>query len=540
MNTRKLLKNILVLTCLVAGVSGLNAQPGTLEMTSLSSNTNILGPSVAPVIINFREDIQNLTFGTSFRTDASGLSVTLSLANQQYATTASNMPTGMAFGGGTTGSTGGNTQQSAANLIYNALGATLVQPPQNGMFVSSPVGTIVQNYQNGGRGVGLDPEATQNGRDIDNFNAFDYNFGTTVYTSVEPLWDANLDKAGRYYYGDLVITFNRVVANPVLHFAGLGGSYNFQPVTPGPRIISYFTTELELQSSGPVNTSTFMAGNENFSVVGNKILNSSTTPNGGSYNDNNTQGGFLTYGAATGSVRINGTVTQLVYKVYVRGSANSDFNFSKNQADISGATRDPFNGDLFYVAISLTNAPPGGPVPIKLSTFDVTKNNCTAELNWKTSTEENGDRFEIEAATGNNAIYSNVGSVKAAGNSTTTKSYSYSYTMQAGQTYYFRLKMIDKDGTFKYSEIRSASCSKGTGTDIVIAPNPVKDHFTIRGMESGKNLISIYATNGQLVKTQVITQNQGLVNVNKLSPGLYMVRVTDETGNTVVSKLIKQ
>ncbi len=540
MKTRRIPRIILALTCLVASVSNLNAQPGTLEMTSLSSNTTVLGPSVAPVVINFRDDIQNLTFGTLFRIDTSALRATITLANQQYTTTAGNMPTGMAFGGGTTGSTGGATQQSAANPIYNALGATLVQPPQNGMFLSSPVGTPVANYQMGGRGVGLDPEGTQGGMDINNNNAFDYSFGTTVYTSVEPLWDANLPKDGRYYFGDLVITFNRIVANPVIHIGGLGGSYNFQPVTPGPRLISYFTAELELQSSVPVNTSTFMAGNENFHIVGNKILNSSATPNGGSYNDNGTQGGFLTYGAATGSVRINGTVTQLVYKVFVRGSVNSDFNFSKNQADISGATRDPFNGDLFYVAVSVDNSPPGGPVPIKLSSFEVTKNNCTANLNWKTSTEENADRFEVEISTASNASFSSVGSVQAAGNSTTSKSYAFSYPMQAGINYYFRLKMIDKDGAFKYSAIRSASCSKGSGTDIVIVPNPVNDHFDIRGMENGKNLIMIYTANGQLVKSLVIAQNQGVVNVNELSIGLYMVSVTSETGNTKVSKLIKQ
>lgn len=541
MNSRKILNNVLALTtCLVASVSSLNAQPGTLEMTSLSSNTVLQGPSTAPVIINFREDIQNLTFGTLFRTDASQLRCTLLLRNQQYTTTAANMPTGMAFGGGTTGSTGGATQESASNQVYNAMGATLVQPPLNGMFVSSPTGTIVQNYQQGGRGVGLDPEATQGGIDIDNGNSFDYSFGTSIYTSVEPLWDANLAKDGRFYYGDLVIKFNRRVANPVLHIGGLGGSYNFQPVTAGPRLISYFTTELELQNNGPVNTSTFMAGNENFNIVGNNILNSAARPNGGSYNDGFTQGGFLTYGAATGSVRINGTVDSLVYKVYVRGSANSDFNFSKNQADISGATRDPFNGDLFYVAVSVTNTPPGGPVPIILSSFDVTKNNCTANLVWKTATEENGDRFEIEVSNSENATYVNAGSVRSAGSSTTQKTYGFSYDMEAGKTYYFRLKIIDKDGSFKYSDIRSASCAKGSGLDIVIAPNPVRNQFKITGMETGRNLVTIYAANGQLVKSLVIAQSQGDILVNELSPGLYMVRVTSETGNTVVSKLIKQ
>ena len=793
MKTRKLSKIILAITCLVAVVNSSNAQPGTLEMTSLCSNTTLLGPSTAPVSVTLREDIANLTVGTHFRAYSSPLTITTSFANQQYNTVYSNMSTGMAFGGGTTGSTGGTTQQALPNLVYNALGATLVQKPQNGMFVSSPSGTIVPNYQLGGRGVGLDPQATQFGSDDDNFGAFDYSFGMAVYNTVEPLFDANLPKDGRYYYGDIIIKFSRPVTNPVVHIGGLGGSYSYQPIGAGPRLISYFSTELELQNAGV--TSTFMAGNENLNIVGNNILNSAARPNGGSYDDGGTEGSFPTYGAATGSVRVNGTVTELVYKVYVRGSVNSDFNFSKNMADITGATRDPFNGDLFYIAVSMdkpvlqiisgnifhdadgladnniaesgsvvnpktnagggifanlinnvtnlvvasmpipvsgsyifsgvppgtyrvqltTNSSPGtyiipatipatalpagwvntgefngigigsdgtvngqtapitvnlgdtktdnnfgierlpdskpfttqiqspllntvitlnspllpiltgsdpedkpvegvlttktvqitslpanstlryngnpvtvnqvisnfnpanltiifnimttvqhsdflyayvdaagkpdptpalyrvfwsgGPLIITLSEFTATKNNCTANLNWKTSSEINGDRFEVEVSTNNNAVYSTVGTVIAVGNSSTPKSYQYSYAMQPGVTYFFRLKMVDKDGSFKYSDIRSLNCSTVKG--IVIAPNPVITKFTITGMENGKNSVTVYAANGQLVKTQVIAQSQGEVDIFNLAPGFYTVKVTSETGNSVINKIVK-
>ena len=336
--------------CLMTFANFSKAQTGTLEMTSTGSSNTITGPSTAPVVVTFREDIQNLTFGTFFQPYTTGLTVTTSFANQQYNTNYFNMNTGMAFGGGTTGSTGGTVQQSASNFIYNALGSSLIQPPLNGMFVSSPTGAVVPNYQLGGRGVGLDPEATQNGTDLATGN-FDYSFGMAIYTTVEPLWDANLAKDGRYYYGDLIINFSHPVVNPVVHVGGLGGSFNYQPIGGGPRLISYFSTELELQNTGV--TSTFMAGNEYFNISGNKILNSAPKPNGGSYDDGGQQGGFPTYGAATGSVRVNGIVTQLVYKVYVRGSVNSDFNFSKNMADLLNATRDPFNGDLFFLAVSL-------------------------------------------------------------------------------------------------------------------------------------------------------------------------------------------
>lgn len=784
-------KIALAVMCLTAFANFSKAQQGTLEMTSTGSSNTAVGPSASPVVVTFREDIQNLVFGTNFTTYSPGLTVTTSLANQQFTTTYGNISTGIAFGGGNTASTGGTVQQSAANPIYNALGASLIEPPQNGMFVSSPTGTIVPNFQAGGRGVGLDPEGTQNGFDIPTAS-FDYSFGTAVFTNVEPLWDANLAKDGRYYYGDIVFTFSRPVLNPVIHIGGLGGSYNYQPLSGGPRLISYFSTELELQNAGV--TSTFMAGNEFFNVSGNNILNSAPRPNGGSYDDGSTQGGFSTYGAATGSVRINGTVTRLVYKVYVRGSVNSDFNFSQNMSAISGATRDPLNGDLFYVAVSLnkptqqisgfvyddrdglvdnninqsaglpnprtnvggtlfanllnnaglvvasvpvasdgsylfdavpvgtysvqltttasagtyavpaaapvtalpsnwvntgefigsgvgsdgtvngrsanvvvaagdiktevnfgieqlpdsqpftkkitrpimnstlvlndtlpilsgsdpedmpalnvltaktvkiTSLPnallkyngvavtvnqvipnfnpalltvtfdrptindfiqfnyayvdaagnpdptpalyklfwfPGGPLPITISDFAVVKNSCTANLTWKTSTEVEADRFEVEVSTDNGFVYNKVGAVAAVGNSTVTQSYQFSYAMRTGITYYFRLKMIDKGGSFKYSDIRSSSCGDAK-VDITIRPNPVLDKFQVKGMENGINTITVYAANGQLLMTQQIAQNEGFVNVSKLAPGMYMVKITSEKGDIFSSKILKQ
>ena len=179
----------------------------------------------------------------------------------------------------------------------------------------------------------------------------------------------------------------------------------------------------------------------------------------------------------------------------------------------------------------------GGTLVINLSEFVVTKNNCTANLNWKTSSEINSDRFEVEVSTGANPVYTTVSTILASGSSSSTKAYQFNYQMQSGVTYYFRLKMIDKDGSFTYSNIQSANCSKGGG--IVIAPNPVINMFTVKGMENGKNTIFVYAADGQLVKTQTSTTNNTVVNITNLAPGMYTVKVTSEAGNAVINKLIK-
>ncbi len=794
------LKSAFVIVCLMSSAVLSRAQQGTLECTSQSfTNLSLQGPTAAPQTATFREDSQNLTTGTLFKTYATPLTAVVSFANQVFTTSYSNIDRGIVFGGGNTGSVGGGQpQQSAVRLVYNTFNADFAAAagePQNGMYVSSPTGTIVPRFNLGGNGVGFDGSGLQGGTDIDNFGDADWNYGFALFTNVEPLFDAGLPANNtRHYYGDIVIKFNRPVKNPVLHFGGMGGSYNYLPRAtvgnPSPtRQICYFTTEFDIANAGV--TSNFMAGNEFFDVnASNQILNSSTTPNAGSIPNGSTTNGFLNYGAASGSVRVNGNVSEVTLRVYVRGTGQ--FNFSKNQADIDGADRDPLNGDFFRMSVSLdkptqqisgnvfndrdglvdnninqsvgvanpktnagglfanllnaagttvvasvpvgndgvylfdnvasasytvqlstnqgtpgqptpitalptnwvntgengantpgnvvgddgtvngisasitvaandiktevnfgierlpesvnftrvipspsigtvmtlsplsnlpvltgsdpedqpvsgtlsgktvvlTNLPnnatltyngvavvsgtpipnynpnlltitfngpaqassqfnyayvdasgrpdpspalyrlvwSGGPLAITLTDFTAIKNNCIAGLTWKTASEINALRFEIEVSNNSNAVYNKVGSLNAT--ATNGKTYQFTYPMQAGTQYYFRLKMIDKDGSFKYSDVRTLTCD-GKGTIITIAPNPVADQFVISGMENGRNTISIFTSNGQLIKTQTIAQPQGYVKISNLAAGMYSVKIISEKGNVTVGKLIK-
>ena len=205
----------------------------------------------------------------------------------------------------------------------------------------------------------------------------------------------------------------------------------------------------------------------------------------------------------------------------------------KVRFDIISVNGAPFSID----ELCFRESAAGPVVPIVISDFTANKSNCTANLVWKTALESNSDRFEVEVSTGNSG-FAPVGTISAAGYSTQTKTYQYAYPMQSGVVYYFRLKMIDKDGSFIYSDTKSLSCSKGSG-GIVIAPNPVVTSFTITGMEIGKNTIQVYAANGQLVKTETAVGNQKDVDIHYLAPGMYSVKITSEAGNTVINKMIK-
>jgi Secretion system C-terminal sorting domain len=357
-------KNVFVLICILI-TNSIVAQ-GTLEWTLNGRDTARLNQiSTSDVTVSFLKDVLNpvVNSALTYSYYSPSLTATVSLKNQQRSTILTNTTTvvpGITFGSrnspsnnGIAGSTN-NPQVVEFTNIYNVFGANIPAAlPKNNMFVSSPSAapappTDLDGVGGSGLSGGFDPQAITGATGP---SGQDANFGIALYSCVEPLADVNADKAGRFYYGDVVINFNRPVVNPVIHVGGLGGSYNYEPSGGGPRQISYYTTELELVNDNL--SSTFMGGNPFLQLDGNNILNGALKPNAGSVNDGSTSFGFSNYGAASGSIRINGTVQTLTYKVYLRGSALSDFGYSKKQADIISSNRDPFNGDLWYLSISL-------------------------------------------------------------------------------------------------------------------------------------------------------------------------------------------
>ena len=188
-------------------------------------------------------------------------------------------------------------------------------------------------------------------------------------------------------------------------------------------------------------------------------------------------------------------------------------------------------------AIYRINIPGGGVLPVSITAFDVTKQDCTAKIGWQTSIEINTNRFEVEVSD-NNIDFAKFATVTATGNSTTVQNYSTGYAMKSGVLYYFRLRVVDNDGSYAFSTVRKMSC-EGKGT-IVIAPNPVYDMFKISGMKAGKNIVSIYSNDGKLLQTQTITNINGVVDMAKYPAGVYLVRVANENGSVTSDKVIKR
>jgi hypothetical protein len=177
-------------------------------------------------------------------------------------------------------------------------------------------------------------------------------------------------------------------------------------------------------------------------------------------------------------------------------------------------------------------------LPVNLVSFTVTKQQDAAILNWSTAQEHNSREFAIEKST-DSKNWTVIGTVTAAGNSDTRKSYSYTDHSPAPGVNYYRLKQVDLDGKFQYSFIRKISID--ASPILSITPNPAKDLVNIHFVKNNSTVVNIEVVDiaGKVVQRQSSASSFIQLNVSKLSKGTYFIKVLN--GNiTGTQKLLVQ
>ncbi len=187
-----------------------------------------------------------------------------------------------------------------------------------------------------------------------------------------------------------------------------------------------------------------------------------------------------------------------------------------------------------------------GIVPVELASFTASVIENGVTLNWSTSTETNNDRFEIEKSDDSNNFYT-IGYVKGAGTSTRNHSYTYAdiFTSNPDAVLYYRLKQVDYNGKFTYSNTVSVDIDLPENFQLSQNyPNPFNPStvisFSIK--KSGKTSLKIYDALGNLVD-EIFNENKepGSYKVNynasKLSSGVY-VYVLQSNDQSLSRKMI--
>lgn len=181
-------------------------------------------------------------------------------------------------------------------------------------------------------------------------------------------------------------------------------------------------------------------------------------------------------------------------------------------------------------------------LPLTLTSFKATTQTDGINLNWSTASESNTDKFIVERLAADGSALT-VATIKAAGNSTKTLHYAaIDKSAISGKTNYYRLKMLDQDGSFTYSKVIDVKYGITATSLLSTYPNPVSNTLTINLGETSSDFSMLYVVNSKGVVVKKIDvpakTSQLTLDVSALKTGMYMIE-GKLNGKKISSKLFK-
>jgi hypothetical protein len=182
------------------------------------------------------------------------------------------------------------------------------------------------------------------------------------------------------------------------------------------------------------------------------------------------------------------------------------------------------------------------PLPVRLISFTGKSTEIGNELTWKTSTEVNFSHFEVERSE-NAKTFEKIGKVDG------NKGEIYEFIDKNSSpiihhlSLFYRLKMVDLDGTFAYSKIIALNAENSENSIGQIYPNPSNGEakVSITTSESGNWTMKTFDITGKLLSKETISLQKGVneVELKKLYTGMNYIQVSDGK-TTEVRKVLKQ
>ncbi len=181
------------------------------------------------------------------------------------------------------------------------------------------------------------------------------------------------------------------------------------------------------------------------------------------------------------------------------------------------------------------------PLPIELLSFNAVASKEAIDLRWATAKEENFRGFDLERSL-DGKKFDKITFV--AGKAAKGATYDFSdRNVSKGTRYFYRLKIVNTDATFEYSDIRTAMIQGAATTGVTIYPNPsngdVKLDFTLE--EDTNTTIDLFDIAGKNVFRKEVEakkdRNVVTLEIMDLPSGVYTVRMN--MGGKIVTKLVK-
>jgi uncharacterized protein YjdB len=176
------------------------------------------------------------------------------------------------------------------------------------------------------------------------------------------------------------------------------------------------------------------------------------------------------------------------------------------------------------------------PLPVQLvytSVEKVSGNEGNRSLyKWQTTSEIDADHFVIERSL-NGKNWNRIGKVMASGGKAALTDYSFTDDSPASGENLYRLRMVDKDGTYSFSRIQSIKFEN----TMKLFPNPVSDKLRIQGVIDGK--IQVISQSGKVIRNWSPIPADG-IDMKNLRSGIYLIKIMDKNGVSIIQKIVKE
>ena len=172
-----------------------------------------------------------------------------------------------------------------------------------------------------------------------------------------------------------------------------------------------------------------------------------------------------------------------------------------------------------------------GPLPINLISFNGAAKSGAVDLSWITNNEVNSGNFIVYRSK-NGINYDEIGKVNATGFSGGSNYTLTDATPGSGVNYY-RIKLVDKSGSFKYSGVIRVNLNAKT-LDVALYPTVVSDvlNYVVDNPKMAKLSVIVSDVSGKRITHSIeavgVGTTQKSINVSNLATGVYLLTITDE------------
>ncbi|MEL6863589.1 MAG: choice-of-anchor Q domain-containing protein [Bacteroidota bacterium] len=233
--------------------------------------------------------------------------------------------------------------------------------------------------------------------------------------------------------------------------------------------------------------------------------------------------------------KVTGNIDPHTSGVLTAGGQISRYVYSPDSSSLHNWTLGDFNGQQYaeFKVSSFSGGSAGAlsalPLPVELLAFEGKRNGQSIDLQWITTNEQNHDYFLLEKSSDARSFLP-VAMLPAQAASVEVESlYKHSDPAPYRGNNYYRLKQVDTDGSYAYSNILTVAFSNDAA-QVIAYPNPVNEQLFVQLPEEieGRVTLEIWDALRRVVYTEELTQNtQALLTLptGNLEPGLYTLKI---------------